>query len=108
MIPVINGLSPNTNYLMLLDGIENTKAYFNITFSGASLPLRILEFTGKAISGSNRIWWKTDLAYEVTGMRLERSADGIDFHVVSSNVEIRQGAYDDVQPLPGDSYYRLE
>ena len=37
-IPVISGLTGSTNYLMVMDGIENTKASFNMVFSGTALP----------------------------------------------------------------------
>nr|MBA4168044.1 T9SS type A sorting domain-containing protein [Chitinophagaceae bacterium] len=103
----ISGLAANTSYLMLLDGIENTKALFNITFAGAALPLRIVEFTGMTLSGANRIWWKTELEEHVSGMRLERSADGISFEVLNNAVVRRNGSYDDGDPFTGKNYYRL-
>jgi len=37
-LPVITGLTGNTNYLVVLDGVENTKAAFNMIFSGSALP----------------------------------------------------------------------
>ncbi|MBA4166599.1 MAG: T9SS type A sorting domain-containing protein [Chitinophagaceae bacterium] len=37
-LPVISGLAGNTDYLIVLDGIENTKATFNIVFNGSALP----------------------------------------------------------------------
>jgi hypothetical protein len=37
-LPVITGLTGNTNYLIVLDGVENTKAAFNMVFSGSALP----------------------------------------------------------------------
>ena len=106
IIPSINGLAPNTNYLMMFNGVENTKAFFNITFSGSALPLRITEFTGKALTGENRIWWKATLADQASTMRLEKSADGISFTTLSGAVTAEQ-IFNDADPLIGNNYYRL-
>lgn len=103
----ISGLAANTNYLMFLDGVENTKALFSITFSGAALPLRITEFSGRSLEEENLIWWKTEMADNIGGMRLERSADGSAFGTLSSLVSFESDTYHDRYPLAGNNYYRL-
>ncbi len=105
IIPV-NGLAANTNYLLLFDGIENTKAIFTVTFAGAALPLRITEFSGKALDTENMIWWKAEAPDNNTELSLERSADGISFTTLSSAVQL-QDVYHDNNALAGDNYYRL-
>jgi hypothetical protein len=110
IIPAITGLSANSTYLLFLDGVENTKATFNIVFSGSSLPLRFNDFSGAIFDAYNQLSWSTDKAFEVTSLNLERSADGVTFNdidVVTDPALQATGSFNDTKFLPGANYYRL-
>ena len=110
VIPSIGGLAANTTYLLLLNGVENTKATFNLTFSGSALPLKITSFTGKLMPDHNLVGWTADFSENIKSMELERSADGVRFGSVNtiSALELqKKGSYADKQPLSGNNYYRL-
>ncbi|MEO8584169.1 MAG: T9SS type A sorting domain-containing protein [Flavitalea sp.] len=110
VLPVITGLGADQTYLMVLDGIENTKATFNIVFSGSALPLKFNDFAGEIFTSFNTITWKTDKAYEVESLNLERSSDGVtfsDIDVVTDPDLQADGSFNDSRFLPGANYYRL-
>lgn len=109
-ITAITGLSNNTTYLLVADGIENTKANFSLTFGGSVLPLSLSSFSGKIIGEANRISWVAELATDVNEVILERSNDGIHFstiHRIDGNNIERNGLYNDTRPFAGNNYYRL-
>ncbi|MEP7257535.1 MAG: T9SS type A sorting domain-containing protein [Flavitalea sp.] len=110
VLPSVSGLQANTNYLIVVDGVENTKAAFNLTFSGSVLPLKITSFTGKIMPDHNLLWWTADFTGNLKSMELERSADGIRFLSVAtiSDPDLqKKSSYADQQPLTGNNYYRL-
>jgi len=107
IITNVTGLASNTTYLMLMDGVENTKAYFDMNFSGAALPLRITTFAGEAIEGSNKLRWITELADGVDRLQLERSGNGNIFIPIDPSVAVARGNYIDADPFMGNNYYRL-
>lgn len=109
-LPLVSGLSASTNYLVVLDGIQNTKAIFDLIFSGTALLERVTDLNGQVFGSYNFLNWTTDTVFNIASMTLERSSDGITYVPVSDIVgEENQGLgeYTDNNPLPGTNYYRL-
>jgi hypothetical protein len=106
----ITGLSANTNYLLMADGIDNTKAAFSITFGGASLPIKLQTFDGAPYSSYNQLLWTLSTSYNVQQIIIEKSPDGKVFTGIGSvgaAAVSANGAFKDNQPFAGDNYYRL-
>ncbi len=105
----ITGLSANSNYLVVVDGIENTKANFNMVFSGAALSSRPVNLDGSIVNAANLLSWNTDPGGDIDSMTLERSTDGVNFTDITTVDEVnwQQGEYADKRPVPGDNFYRL-
>ena len=109
-LPVVSGLSANSTYLVAVDGIQNTKAIFNIEFSGSSLPVQSTELNGEIVGDHNELMWTSDTSVDITTMVLERSEDGVTYqeiHQVNDAEQQQSGQYSDVDPLPGANYYRM-
>lgn len=109
---VINftGLAAASNYLLVADGIENTKAAFTLAFAGAALPVKLSSFTGTAFSSYNQLYWTFDLFYNVQQVVVEKSGDGQNFDPIGSIPAASvsaNGTFKDPQPFMGDNYYRL-
>lgn len=109
VLPTVNGLSGNRTYLVVVDGIQNTKAVFDIVFDGTALPSQATELTGEIVGDANRLAWTTDPGFGATSVILERSSDGIAFVTIQEITGAAQstGQYSDASPLPGTNYYRL-
>ncbi len=104
------GLAANTNYLIMVDGIENTKASFSLTFAGGSLPINIKDFTGEVKDFYNHLKWKVDFAKDVKSIFIEKSANGSEFEriaQVSESLITHGGEFKDLRPFIFDNYYRL-
>lgn len=109
-VPAITGLSANTNYLMVLDGIENTKATFNMVFSGSALPMGFAEFNGSVEESTNVLNWTIAEVASLTSLVLERSKNGVDYTQIATLTIPAQNVasqFIDKDPIPGDGYYRL-
>jgi hypothetical protein len=109
LLPTVSNLAGSTNYLMVVDGIQNTKALFDVVISGSALPLLSTELAGEIAGNANHLSWTTDPDFGVTNMVLERSDDGITFDTLKiiSGTQQVTGEYSDLAPLPGENYYRL-
>lgn len=110
-MPAISALSGNTVYLMVLDGIQNTKAIFDMVFSGSALPMLSTELSGQIIGNYNQLTWTTDPLFGVSTMILERSSDGVDFvqlEEIIGQAQQESGQFSDLNPYPGENYYRLK
>ncbi len=106
----LTGLSASTSYLLVADGIENTKASFNMTFAGAALPVKLSSFTGTAFSNYNQLYWVLDQYFDVQQIVVERSPDGQTFSPIGSIAAAavsNNGTFKDDQPYMTDNYYRL-
>jgi len=106
----ITGLAANTTYLLYLDGIENTKANFTLTFSGTALPINFSDFTGRVLDSYNQLNWKIDFARDVKSIYLEKSEDGSIFERVANvtpSLSRRKGDFNDFRPFAINNYYRL-
>jgi hypothetical protein len=106
----VSGLAANSTYLLALDGIQNTKALFDIEFTGSALPVQSTELNGAIVGDHNELTWTTNPAFDVAEMVLERSEDGVNYeeiHEIISDEEQLSGQYSDVDPFPGANYYRV-
>ncbi|MBD0368928.1 MAG: hypothetical protein ICV53_22825, partial [Flavisolibacter sp.] len=106
----IAGLQANTSYLMYVDGIENTKASFDLMMGGSVLPLKFSEFTGTAFETFNQLSWKTDYITDVQKFIIEKSTNGTFFKEIGQITDyrlFRNGRFNDFSPSIGVNYYRL-
>jgi hypothetical protein len=110
-LPDITGLSANTNYLLYVDGIENTKASFSIRFGGSILPVKFQRFSGKVFTDYNQLDWQVETAAGFTEIVLEKSSDGVNYAALYSSFlhgdPSSSGGYNDYHPLSGKNFYRL-
>ncbi len=111
-LATFTGLTANTNYLFMVDGISNTRASFTLTFTGAALPAKILQFSGTASNSKNYLQWRIENLSAADKVIVESSADGSSFneatvqYVASSVVSLTGNYYDDlIAPV---KYYRLK
>jgi hypothetical protein len=109
-LPTITGLTANSTYLVAVDGIQNTKASFDLEFTGSSLPIQSTDLTGLIVGEYNELHWTTNPAFDVFEMVLERSEDGVSFEEIQEIIGEEQqqsGMFSDTDPLPGANYYRM-
>jgi hypothetical protein len=109
-LTTIAGLSANSTYLIAVDGIQNTKAVFDIEFTGTALPVQSTELNGAIVGDHNELTWTTNPAVDVSQMFLERSEDGVNFQnlqEIIGDAEQQSGQYSDANPFPGTNYYRM-
>ena len=108
-LPKITGLAPSSHYLLVVDGLQNTKAIFDITFSGSAILERITRLEGDIFGTYNQLNWTTDTVFGIESMVLERSSDGVAYEEISAVAgnDQKNGQYTDNQPLTGNNYYRL-
>jgi len=108
-IAAFSGLTGSTDYLMIADGLENTKATFNASFSFAiPLPVTLLGFTGQIQGRQHLLEWAFVPNQQPAVCVLERSKDGKAFSALYDDKKMMsEGAYTDVQPFAGTNYYRL-
>jgi hypothetical protein len=105
----IAGLAANTSYLLYAEGIENTKASFNLTFGGSLLPVKFSGFSGKVADSYNQLYWKAEAAINVEKMMVQKSANGISFETIGEVKElnnIMDGSFRDNLPF-NETFYRL-
>lgn len=108
----ISGLDYNSTYLIYIGAIENTKATFNLTFSGTALvPIKLSSFTGTVHQEYNSIDWIAEQVINVDKIIIERSANGTDFSAIGevkgNDAYLKNGNYKDFKPYI-TSYYRLK
>ena len=74
-----------------------------------ALAITLKDFSGKALPKTNRLQWLVGNEGPDARYTLERSADGVDFAPLSVIAGKKATAYqyEDVQPLAGNSFYRL-
>ncbi len=111
-ITSITGLAANTTYLIMCDGIANTKAAFNLTLTGGVLPIKFTSFTGEIKGNYNQLNWTTEFIQNVSSIVIERSKDGNLFETIGeikgSVVYNRSNSFNDAKPIVGNNYYRLK
>jgi hypothetical protein len=93
----------------MVEGIENTKASFNLTFGGSILPVRFGNFSGQVYESYNQLFWKTEAATGVEKMVIQKSIDGVRFEnmaEIRQLSEVMDGSIRDNLPFP-QTFYRL-
>jgi len=105
----IGGLAPYTSYLLFLEGIDNTKANFSLTFGGEALPVKFQTFTGSALTGYNIIKWVISQDANLAKITLQKGLDGTHFNDYESYAGKVYSDYTvkDYSPNAQTSYYRL-
>ncbi|MCZ2224946.1 MAG: zinc-dependent metalloprotease [Chitinophagales bacterium] len=108
----ITGLESNTTYLIYIGAIENTKATFDLTFSGSSLvPIKLSSFTGTVQADHNNLDWVAEQVINVDKIVIERSANGTEFNAIGevkgTDVYLKKGNFKDYKPYL-NNYYRLK
>jgi hypothetical protein len=112
-LPTVSGLQANQTYLLYFDGFRNTRARFNLTLTGAALPITLAGFDGQILSNKQHLLVADIRSDEgVQSIWIERSADAVNFSslgqlppVAGRWIGVRR--FTDVAPLTGDNYYRL-
>ncbi len=81
------------------------------------LSAQLLSFDAAVINDATvRLNWKTTNEQNLTGFGMERSSNGVNWGTIgfvnargnNGQPDINQYVFDDVQPLPGRSFYRLK
>jgi Secretion system C-terminal sorting domain len=111
-LATFTNLAANTTYLIMVDGVSNTKANFNINFTGGALPLNITNFAGVAKQGFNQLNWTLQNLIGVNKIALESSQNGTDYKeiyqsVINNNTSGLSGDFIDNKPT-NTNYYRLK
>ena len=78
-LPPISGLSNNTNYLFVFEGLQNTKSKFDLSISQSTLPVHLINFSVQAYEGHAALGWETTTEFNNKGFYVERSLNGYDF-----------------------------
>jgi Secretion system C-terminal sorting domain len=113
-LPSITGLSANTTYLMMLDGLSNTKASFTFIINGSVLPINLLSFTAEKNGAASLLKWQTGSEFNNDYFDIETSKDGINFYKIGSltsqgNATTTQSYnFTDNLPVKGINFYRLK
>lgn len=107
----ITGLAINTPYLMVVDGLNATKANFSLLLNGSSLPVRIISFNGTAKNNYNELKWDLEVSSDVASISLENSNDGRSFvslqnKSINSNAQRVSDFYNDYD-FVDKKFYRL-
>lgn len=110
----IAGLTANTNYLLVVDGRENTKATFNLVFTGTVLPVELVSFTGEPKNFTSLLKWETSSENNSSHFEIETSKDGVNYYQIG-NIAAQGNSssshyytFTDHVPVIGNNYYRLK
>lgn len=112
-LTAITGLSASTNYLIMVDGISNTRASFTLTFGGSVLPVNLVSFTGEKKGSTVLLNWLTASEYNNDHFEIETSKDGINFYKIGTVRSLGNSNnpqsynFTDYLPAKGVNYYRL-
>ncbi len=109
-IAAITGLAAKTKYLLMANGVANTKASFNLTFNGTALPVKLESFTGTALQGRHILQWGIAANPNIGSIELEKSTDGIRFSSLQrydATLQYLRYTQTDANPYSGANYYRL-
>jgi hypothetical protein len=116
-----SGLSANANYLIMVEGIENTKANFTFSFSGTAittgvtLPLSSLILKANTVGKSVSLTFVASNEQDINHYFIEHSSNGILFSKIgevlpSTNINALSKTYRfvDQQPAIGNNFYRIK
>lgn len=102
-------LVKDATYLLMVNGLSNTKASFTLTFNGTLLPVKLVSFVGSENGDDNIISWSFDKLTDLYDVALQRSTDGVNFETIQywdyETYELKTNYIDKVPP--SSSYYRL-
>ena len=108
----ITGLDANTNYLLVADGISNTKATFAITFNGTALPIKLTSFRGEIFANRNQLFWTAEITPGTEKIIIEKSSDAVRFESIATlsgdDILKSSNSFNDFKPYSGSNYYRLQ
>ncbi len=108
----ITGLLANTEYLLVADGISNTKATFTLTLNGTALPIKLTSFRGEIFANRNQLFWTAEITPGTQKIIIEKSVDAVRFENIAelSGDEILKpsNSFNDFKPSIGNNYYRLQ
>ena len=110
----LTGLVAGQTYFVRVYGYNGDEGVFEISVSGAALPVAIEYFRGTKQNNKNVLDWKvTCVGSPSVTLTLERSADGRNFESIRSTTEtatrcLQAFSYNDLTPLAGINYYRLK
>jgi hypothetical protein len=105
----ITNLEQNATYLVMVNGLSNTKASFTLTLNGTVLPVKLLNFTGTPTGDDNILHWEFDALIDLYDVTLQRSTDGINFETLQYwNTETFESITNYIDKVtPSISFYRL-
>ncbi len=116
-ITSLTGLAANTNYLIVFDGVANSKVSFDFVLSGTALPVSLQGFDAQRTDKQKvKLSWVTASEVNVKEFEVQRSFDKINYTVAAVVASKSQGRitttlqeYEltDVNPSWSNSYYRL-
>ncbi|RYY55417.1 MAG: T9SS type A sorting domain-containing protein, partial [Chitinophagaceae bacterium] len=112
-VTAVTGLAPNSSYLMMADGIYNTRASFTMTYIATVLPLRFLGFTAVKDGAAVRLDWQVASETGNDHFDVMLSRDGRDFTSIATipskgdNENVQDYSSLDRLPFSGVNYYRI-
>ncbi|MBK8775365.1 MAG: T9SS type A sorting domain-containing protein [Chitinophagaceae bacterium] len=111
-LATFTGLLTGTNYLLFVDGKNNTKANFNILLNGTALPVRLTQFSGIAKNSFNELIWSLQITSTEKSIVLQSSVDGFLFYdiyeqpIINGTTDLH-GKYNDFT-TDAKKHYRLK
>jgi len=110
----LSSLTPGATYTLAVDGQAGDICKWTFITTGIILPVEMLSFSAKSITGGNRIFWNTASELNTDYFEIQHSTDGENF----TNIARFKGAgtksteteyeYLDTDFEPGKNYYRLK
>lgn len=105
-------LNSNGQYCKTQSGFTSFSP-FTITSGAGPVPLQLLSFAALNKTNSVLLQWKTENEINTASFAVERSENGIHFNSIGTKQSLNTpGVHtyqlEDMQPLPGISYYRLK
>ncbi|MFZ4770890.1 MAG: T9SS type A sorting domain-containing protein, partial [Ferruginibacter sp.] len=113
-VAALTGLVAGQTYYVRVYGYTSSTGTFNISVTGAALPISILYFKGSKQNNGHLLDWKVACSSSPSvTLQLERSADGRNFNTINSQSAtatrcLQPFSYTDAAPLAGVNYYRLK
>lgn len=106
----------NTTPILSRSGISGFSDFGVGSNNTNPLPVGLVSFGGQHENGINKLYWTTASETDNKGFILERSVDGKNFITIANfDSKAKNGnskdrisyAYEDLQPIKGDNFYRL-
>jgi hypothetical protein len=113
-VATLSGLVSGQTYSVRVYGTSTSMGTFDISVTGAALPISIEYFKGSKQSNGHLLDWKVACSSSPSvNLELERSADGRKFSTINSQSAtstrcLQPFSYTDATPLVGVNYYRLK